>query len=519
MMAIVTAARSTSYLREVHSSIGGFKMRRATKVGVITTILATGCLLWILALTPKASAIPAFSRKYQTSCATCHSNYPELNDFGEAFKRNGFKFPKDDDSFVKETPVLLGAKAQKEAFPGAIYPGEIPGNIPISFRYSGNFNYASKQPDAVAATSFTPRTDLFVPNTVTLIAAGSFGQDISFWIDDDVSAAGSGADGGLGDGYLKFDVGRSIGLPARALNVRFGQFELDLPFSQARTIYPSAYDVYGETSAAVQPGGGLVATAINPFVLGTPQRGVELGGYANNGNFSWSAALNDGTGSNYGAGSFIFARNTKDVYVRVSQKFNLERDPQSRNAVQAAGATGPRDHTSIRLGGFYYYGTNESNIGNTQFPILTLGTIQDPFYRAGADLRFKYRKMELFGVGLIGHDSNHIVDTNATPATVTAGPAVKYTGGFAGSNFWIHPWLIAYMRYDFVNSTPDFLNGVSQYRTRNRFSPGFQVLVRANIKVIGEYQYNWNQPYTDPTTSNTLFFRPNAFVSGIDYVF
>src|SRR5216683_2986883 len=306
MMAIVTAERSTSYSREVHNSIGGFKMRRATKAGVITTILATGCLLWILALTPKASAIPAFSRKYQPSCATCHSNYPEFNDFGEAF-------------------------------PGASYPGEIPASIPISFRYSGNFNYASKQPDAVAATSFTPRTDLFVPNTVTLIAAGSFGQDISFWIDDDVSAAGSGADGGLGDGYLKFDVGRPIGLPARALNVRFGQFELDLPFSQARTIYPSAYDVYGETSAAVQPGGGLVATAINPFVLGTPQRGVELGGYANNGNFSWSAALNDGTGSNYGAGSFIFARNTKDVYVRVSQKFNLERDPQSRNAVQAAG--------------------------------------------------------------------------------------------------------------------------------------------------------------------------------------
>ena len=31
-------------------------------------------------------------------------------------------------------------------------------------------------------------------------------------------------------------------------------------------------------------------------------------------------------------------------------------------------------------------------------------------------------------------------------------PAVTYTGGFAGSNFWIYPWLIAYMRYDFVNS-------------------------------------------------------------------
>jgi hypothetical protein len=501
-------------------------MRQATKAGVITTILTAGYLLWILAMAPRASAIPAFSRKYQTSCATCHVNYPELNDFGEAFKRNGFKFPKDDESFVKEPPVLLGAKAQKEAFPSVIYPGEIPGTIPISFRYSGNFNYASKRPAVVAATSFTPRTDLFVPNTLTFIAAGSFGQNISFWIDNDISAAGSGANGGLGDGYLKFnDLGHYIRLPKNFLNVRFGQFELDLPFSQARTIYPSAYDVFSETAPApaTTPGQTVFQTINNPSFLGTPQRGIEIGGYNNSGNFTWSVTATDGTNSSYGLSNGVSAvpslnvRNTKDVFIRVSQRFNLERDAESRKAVQAAGPTGPRDHTSIRFGGFYYHGTNESNVGNIQFPALTLGTIQDPFYRAGGDVRFKYRKMELFGVGMIGHDNNHIVDTLAQ--TITSAPAVTYAGGFAGSNFWIYPWLIGYMRYDFVNSGTDFANGVSQYRTRNRFSPGFQVLVRANIKVIGEYQYHWAQPYTDPTTNNALFFRPNAFVAGIDYVF
>src|SRR6202171_3078067 len=167
---------------------------RVLNTSIMASLTAVVVVLWVmLASVPKTSAIPAFSRKYQTSCATCHNNYPELNDFGEAFKRNGFKFPKDDDSFVKEPPVLLGAKAQKEAFPNAIYPGELPGTLPISFRYSGNFNYNTKQPDAIVnAGGFTPRTDLFVPNTVTLIAAGSFGDNISFWIDDDVSAAGSG---------------------------------------------------------------------------------------------------------------------------------------------------------------------------------------------------------------------------------------------------------------------------------------------------------------------------------------
>src|SRR5215470_16897601 len=115
-------------------------MNRTMVRSLITSILVIGAVasLWV-SRTPRASAIPAFSRKYQTSCSTCHSNFPELNDFGIAFKKNGFKFPKDDETFVKEPPVLLGAKAQKEAFPEAVYPGEIPGSVPIAFRYSGTF--------------------------------------------------------------------------------------------------------------------------------------------------------------------------------------------------------------------------------------------------------------------------------------------------------------------------------------------------------------------------------------------
>src|SRR5208337_656169 len=140
--------------------------------GILSGLVMAGAVIWmVLASSPKSNAIPAFSRKYQTSCTTCHNNYPELNDFGEAFKKNGFKFPKDDESFVKEPPVMLGAKAQKEAFPNAVYPGEIPGYLPISFRYSGNFDWNAKQPQPLQATAFVPQTDLFVPNTFTIISS------------------------------------------------------------------------------------------------------------------------------------------------------------------------------------------------------------------------------------------------------------------------------------------------------------------------------------------------------------
>jgi hypothetical protein len=106
--------------------------------------------------------------------------------------------------------------------------------VPIAFRYSGNFNWNAKQPQPLQAAGFVPETDLFVPNTFTIISAGSFGQNLAFWIDNDISTGGTGAGGGLGDGYLRYnDIGHVFGLPLNAFNVRFGQFELDLPFTQS----------------------------------------------------------------------------------------------------------------------------------------------------------------------------------------------------------------------------------------------------------------------------------------------
>lgn len=490
---------------------------------VFAVVAVSLITLTLFVIVPKGKAIPAFSRKYQTSCTTCHNMYPELNDFGEKFKKNGFKFPTDDETFVKQDPVMLGSKAQKEGFPEAVYPGEIPGTIPISFRYEGNFNFNSNQPQPVQATSYVPRTDLFVPNTFTIISAGSFGPNLSFWIDDDISAGGSGANGGLGDAYLKYnDLGRLLHLPKNALNVRFGQFELDIPFTQARTPYLSGYDVFGEGTLAQSSCSGTpqpvpCQTVNNPFIFGAPQRGIEFGGYPNNGNFTWSVAYVDGTNAAYGGNTSQITRNTKDVYLRTSYKFNLERDPESRKAIQAAGPTGPHDHTSIRVGAFYYYGKNQQNFGGSQFPFL--GTINEPFYRVGGDIRFRFRsKFEIYGVGLVGHDNNHYVDTLAS--TYAKAPAVTFTGGFVAANYWIFPWLIATMRYDFVNSPSDFFNGVSRYQTRNDVRPGFQILVRANIKIVGEYTRAW-QPaaYGLDSSGNPLYYRPNTFVTGIDYVF
>ena len=222
-------------------------------------------------------------------------------------------------------------------------------------------------------------------------------------------------------------------------------------------------------------------------------------------NFTWSVAIVNGNNDSPAV------RNSKDVYVRISQRFNLERDSAVRSQVQASGPTGPRDHTSLTLGAFGYYGRNALNVGESLFPGLP--TIHEPFYRAGGDFRFKYRKFELWGLGMFGHDTNEIPNASGTEF-VSATP-VTFSGGFVEAEYWAYPWLIGLMRYDVVNSPTDFQAGLSSNNTRNRFSPGIQVLVRANLKLEFEYQRRFEQPV--PDSNNT--FRANGFVVGTDFLF
>src|SRR5271169_7012331 len=125
-------------------------------------------VLTVVLLTGSSYAIPAFSRQYGTSCTTCHVDFPKLNDFGKAFKDAGFKFPKDDETFMKVPPVMLGSPAQKELWPHVIYPGTIPGIPQIGLRYNQFFQYTSGnanryyQPAGAPGTALSPtipRTD------------------------------------------------------------------------------------------------------------------------------------------------------------------------------------------------------------------------------------------------------------------------------------------------------------------------------------------------------------------------
>jgi hypothetical protein len=489
------------------------------------------CLFAVaLAVVPYGHAIPPFARQYGTSCSTCHNDFPKLNDFGKAFKDAGFKFPKADEDFIKVPPVMLGAPAQKELWPKTIFPGTIPGLPPIGIRYSTFFqvlsrnrnNFAPPSPDAPGI----PRTD-FQNGTLSLFMAGNFGSDIAFWIDDDIAAGGSGADGGMGDAYLKFvNIGRFLKLPKDALSLRIGQFELDLPFSPARSWNLSGWDIFD------QPNVGTSGDFVNNgFAMSSGAQGVEFsGGHSYRGYHYSLAIVNQNTsgttaaGANVGPGgdAFFSDSNFKDLYGRFSYRFNLERDTASRNEVQAAGATGPHDHTYLDVGGFGFYGRSVQRISDG----TNVFTAREPFYRVGANASFNYRNFNLFGVYMYGRDQNQI-PTELSDG-FTAGPSVHFGGGFLEADYLALPWMMTILRWDNVNSASDRLNGVdgagffSPFRsTRQRITPGVQFLIHSNIKAAFEYQIRPQQVVTDPETGETITgpFRTNSAVAGLDFVF
>lgn len=501
---------------------------------------------------------------------TCHLDFPKLNDFGKAFKDAGFQFPKDDDTYIKVAPVMLGAEAQKQTFPNSVWPGTIPGMPPVGLRFNSFFQATGANRnkfDALAAPGSLPQvipaTD-FASGLFSIFTAGNLGSRIAFWVDDDISVAGSNGAGGLGDAYLKFvDVSRFLKLPKDSFTVRAGQFELDLPITQARSYNLSPYDIYQQANiGALNSMVALQQNVSNQFIFADPAKGIELSGGHQYGGYHYSVTVFDqntagidqssntspfvpsATGGANGGVGFGSGTEFKNVYGRLMYRFNLERDPESRHDVQAASTTGPRDHTYLSVGSFYLYGKSQQQFQG----VTNILRVQEPYYRAGGDFNFNYRRFNMYGVYMYGRDQNllpidnagdliplPLSDTSPLPVGFIRSVPATFNGGFVQTDFRVHPWIMAIMRWDGVNSTADRINGLALsqgtpffaplHSTRNRFTPGIQFLIHPNIKFAFEYQIRPEQTAvieTDPTTGRLVAvnpFRVNTALFSLEFVY
>ncbi|HXZ80335.1 MAG TPA: hypothetical protein VEG30_10430, partial [Terriglobales bacterium] len=159
------------------------------------------------------------------------------------------------------------------------------------------------------------------------------------------------------------------------------------------------------------------------------------------------------------------------------------------------------------------------------------------FYRVGGDFSFNYRTFNLFGQFLYGRDQNLLPSMPPEaqlPTGFITGSSAHFSGGFLEADYLAYPWMMVIMRWDRVNSSADLLNGAGSTLTtgspnyfssfssvRNRYTPGIQFLIHANIKTSFEYQIRPRQIVYAPGSAATISnaFRTNSAVAGLEFVY
>lgn len=385
-----------------------------------------------------ANAIPTFARKYRTSCTTCHIGYNKLNIFGEAYRLNGYNVPEGDAAYIKEEPASLGAPAWAKVWPDAVWPGVIPGALPISFMIHQRVNI--QQDDDTAAVNFN------MPHEFELMAGGTFGDFASFFgefvLDEDGSVEG------VEQMFIQFnDIFYShFGnfLPENALNIKIGKFDIAAePF----------YEPSRRTIQHLQVNSYRVGS--NTWRFRDRQPGIEANGILAS-RFRYAAGVVNGNGS------VEDNNNHKDVYYRLSYKHNgMAFDGTSAEELgEELKQTDNWVDNSITLGAFGYFG---------------LTNTENRFFRIGSDLRIAYGNLDLYGAGVYGEDSDAVA-----AADVTAESFVWFIAG----DYIIFPWLITSLRFEDEN-----IWAGNDDADIEKFVAALLMYPRANIRLATEISY------------------------------
>ncbi len=505
--------------------------------------VATGRMLAVLAAwmtvlvaTESAYAIPVFSRKYKTSCITCHAGFPKLNSVGEAFRRNGYQFPRDDEFLVKDEPIPLGNERYKDMWPNSLWPNDIPNLPPVAFRVRMGFNqFLDNQ------NGGNPSSDFQFPNDLSLLSAGTLGEDISFYANMVLAGRGSHGGGGghgaseaaelepeLERGFVQFSKlfawsaeddedgmlmgNRWINLPRHALNLRVGQFEPQV-FAPWRSVHRQLGTTAYLPSVATIGGNG--------FTFEPSQRGIEIHGTIRQNN-SYAIGLVNGNGA-----SSAWDNNTqKDFYFRVARKWwgypldgvlgeaklvNADAtasDSPSEGEMAPVGLDFWRE-MQFETGFFGYFGRNEASVtveddvdlrldsGGT-FTLEGTKTIMRPdrFERIGFDARWQCRDLDIFGAWIYGWDKDPISDED--PDAVEPDELSTW---FVEADYYFKPWLIGYARYEELNYLSDERQEEAGVK---RAVVGTAAYIRTNMRVVGEVVIDAQGSGTTADTANVL---------------
>jgi hypothetical protein len=164
-------------------------------------------------------AIPAFARKYQMSCQTCHSPFPKLKAYGDEFAGNGFVLSD------KDAPRYFVETGDTEL--------NLLREIPLALRLEGYVTYNNQK---------SGRLDYTAPYIIKLLSGGAITNNISYYFYFFFGERGEVA--GLEDAFIMFN-----NLFGTNLDLYIGQFQVSDPlFKRELRLTFEDYQIYNAKS-------------------------------------------------------------------------------------------------------------------------------------------------------------------------------------------------------------------------------------------------------------------------------
>lgn len=453
-----------------------------------------------------ARAVPAFARKYGLPCSACHISWPELNNFGQVFRDNGYQMMNDRDS-----PITRDASY-----------------FPIAIRITPQWHLEQQNNQVVdsvpgggtgnAEISSTVRTSGFDLSGMDLWLIGTLYKNISFSV---LPTTDPTATFHFENALVRFDnlFGSSW------LNLKVGKYELDEPVSEKRLWTLSAegglyYIYHFKPFGDVNPWGGM----------GDNEIGIELMGHSSNSYTRYAfSVLSSGDGGvnlsygenlSYPQGSFPPQGRTYDYYGHFQQGFNT----------LGAGF--------LKLGAYTYFGFaptywQTTGGGTTQ----QVGLGNKPFYRSGGELLWYFNKWNFQGVFMHAHDNAYLANGIASNSGSLVGSpfqAATWNGGFAQFEYIISPQWVIQFRYDGIRMSqqPNATfhsnqSNLDAFTIASRWNPF--MFSRAGMAIQQEYSVNRSNGVTNigtvtspsacPAASTTCNVISQSVFFGVDFDF
>jgi hypothetical protein len=176
------------------------------------TILFSVLILLVTSYT--IYAIPAFARKYNMTCKTCHAPFPKLKAYGEEFAGNGF--------------VLKDQEAPRYFVETGDEKLSLIRDVPLAIRVEGHLTFNEEK---------SKKNDFKAPLAFKLLSGGAIYRNVSYYV---YYILEEGDAGKLEDAFLMFN-----NLFGTELDFFIGQFQVSDPlFKRELRLTRDDYAIY-----------------------------------------------------------------------------------------------------------------------------------------------------------------------------------------------------------------------------------------------------------------------------------